>query len=235
MNLNRKTSVIWTTCNVEKFRKIINDSKTFRDVLSYFGLTNKGNNYRTLRQRCEYEGVSYDHLYENIYMKKEFGKKIPMDRVLVENSTYSRSNLKKRLLENKLLENKCSTCALPPNWNGFNLVMVLDHINGVSDDNRLNNLRFLCPNCNSQTKTFAGRNANHRVDPNKICKCGNKKWVRAKHCQNCSAQVRRKVHHPSKKQLERDIANCTWTAIGKKYGVSDNAARKWARKYGLII
>ncbi len=235
MNLNRKTSPIWLSCSKEEFAELIRKSHTFREALSLFGLGHKGNNYRTLRERMDYENISYDHLYENIYMKREFGKKTPMEKVLIEGSKYSRTNLKKRLLEDKLLENKCSVCGLMPDWNGKRLVMVLDHINGIPNDNRLENLRFLCPNCNSQTKTFAGRNANRPVNPKKVCKCGNKKWEQAKMCDVCDAFRRRKVEHPSKTQLEQDIANCTWVAIGKKYGVSDKACRKWARNYGLIV
>jgi 5-methylcytosine-specific restriction endonuclease McrA len=50
-------------------------------------------------------------------------------------------------------------CGQQPMWNGKQLVLILDHINGINNDNRLENLRLLCPNCNSQTPTFAGRNA----------------------------------------------------------------------------
>lgn len=56
------------------------------------------------------------------------------------------------------LDDHCSECDLPPLWNGKKLVMVLDHINGVNNDNRKENLRLLCPNCNSQSDTFSGRN-----------------------------------------------------------------------------
>ncbi len=63
-----------------------------------------------------------------------------------------------RTVEVAVMSNECSDCGQGEKWNGRTLVMVLDHINGVNDDNRLENLRMLCPNCNSQTDTFAGRN-----------------------------------------------------------------------------
>jgi len=235
MNMNRKTSPIWISCTKEEFSELIKKSKTFTEALAFFGLGNKGNNYRTLRERMDYENVQYAHLYENIYRKKEFGKKTPIQNILVEGSKYSRPDLKRRLLEENLLENRCSVCGLMPEWEGMSLVMILDHINGISNDNRLSNLRFICPNCNSQTKTFSGRNVKRPIDPNKICKCGNKKWVLAKLCKECSGIELRKCEHPTKEQLAEDICTLSWVAIGKKYGVSDSACKKWARKYGLIV
>ena len=57
----------------------------------------------------------------------------------------------------------CGICGLGPEWNGMVLVLQIDHINGDSTDSRLENLRFLCPNCHSQTETFAGRNCRPKM------------------------------------------------------------------------
>lgn len=82
-----------------------------------------------------------------------------IDDILVENSPHKDiSSLKKRLLKEKLLTNVCYTCGLKPLWNNKFLVLHLDHKNGDNRDNRLNNLRMLCPNCHSQTNTYCGRN-----------------------------------------------------------------------------
>jgi hypothetical protein len=68
------------------------------------------------------------------------------------------SKLKSRLLCEGVLTNGCYECGSLPFWRGRPLVLVLDHINGDRYDYRLPNLRLLCPNCNSQQPTFAGRN-----------------------------------------------------------------------------
>lgn len=69
------------------------------------------------------------------------------------------TTLKQRIIDDNLLPwDRCTWCACPNEWNGKALVLELDHINGVTIDNRLENLRFLCPNCHSQTPTFRGRN-----------------------------------------------------------------------------
>lgn len=87
---------------------------------------------------------------------------IPLEEAMVENSTYQRGALKRRLICEGLIENECSICAAKPIWQGKPLVLVLDHINGVNNDHRFENLRLLCPNCNSQTDTFAGRNVKRK-------------------------------------------------------------------------
>lgn len=94
--------------------------------------------------------------------------KIPLERILVTGSSYSRYSLKRRLIAEGLLVEACSICSMPPEWQGRPLVLVLDHINGVNDDNRIENLRLLCPNCNSQTDTFAGRNIKRTSRPGRL-------------------------------------------------------------------
>lgn len=85
-----------------------------------------------------------------------------IEELLTENSPHRRGHVKRRLLKEGILFNKCYECGHEPWWRGKPLVMVLDHINGVHNDNRLENLRMLCPHCNSQTETFAGRNKKYK-------------------------------------------------------------------------
>jgi Zn finger protein HypA/HybF involved in hydrogenase expression len=82
-----------------------------------------------------------------------------LTEILVENSQYTgRALLIRKLLSLGLLINKCNKCGLDPIWREKPLALQLDHINGVNNDNRIENLRMLCPNCHSQTSTFTGRN-----------------------------------------------------------------------------
>jgi hypothetical protein len=82
----------------------------------------------------------------------------PLEEILVARSTYSNvGHLKRRLTRAGLLRAGCYVCGLTE-WLGRPLSLILDHANGLHYDNRLENLRLLCPNCNSQTDTFAGRN-----------------------------------------------------------------------------
>lgn len=75
-----------------------------------------------------------------------------------------RGSIKRRLLELGLLRDECSRCGITE-WRGKPLAIHLDHINGVKNDNRIENLRMLCPNCHSQTPTFSGRNLRRESVP----------------------------------------------------------------------
>jgi 5-methylcytosine-specific restriction endonuclease McrA len=82
------------------------------------------------------------------------------DEAFSSKSTYSTLDLKKRLIKEKILEYKCSICNIVL-WMNKPIPLDLDHINGNSMDNTIENLRFLCPNCHSQTETYRGKNINN--------------------------------------------------------------------------
>ncbi|MBV9285111.1 MAG: HNH endonuclease [Acidimicrobiia bacterium] len=89
----------------------------------------------------------------------------PLERILVENSPYTGSSkLKARLLREGLLEPRCDECGLTE-WNGRPAPLELDHRNGDRRDNRLTNLRLLCPNCHAQTPTYRGKNIGRGRSP----------------------------------------------------------------------
>jgi hypothetical protein len=90
-------------------------------------------------------------------------RKIDLSAVLVANSTYARHALRWRLIEEHVLDYKWATCGNPGKWHGKDLSLHLDHVNGVFNDNRIGNLRFLCPNCHAQTDTYAGKNITGKI------------------------------------------------------------------------
>lgn len=232
--MRKRTSVVWSISRKELV-KIVKNNNSLSKVLKYFGLYNKGGNIKTLKKRLEEEDIDYSHipLGQNSNIGRNFiREKIPLKEVMVKNSTYSRNHLKRRLLKNEMLKNKCKICGQLPEHNNKKLVMVLDHINGVPNDHRLENLRLLCPNCNSQTSTFAGkRNKKHYY-----CKeCGKERQTKnSKYCFNCSVKMngfnKRKIkNRPSYEVLLKEVEKIGYCGTGRKYGVSDNSIRKWLK------
>lgn len=141
----------------EDFKEIALKSSTLKEMLDYIGLGYRGHSYETLKERLKLEGLELPN--EHIPRKQVIYENIR--DVLIENSPYVSTNtLKKRLIKEGILENKCSLCGQPPIHNGNPLSLQMDHINGIHDDHRLENLRILCPNCHSQTDTYAGKSAN---------------------------------------------------------------------------
>ena len=233
--MRKRTSPIWTVAK-EELEDIVKNAVTLAEVLRKLQLDphGSGSRYRSLKERFKEDNIDYSHIVLGQFSnqgRKFPTKAVPLEEVMVENSTYSRGTLKKRLLKDGILENKCNECGQNEEWNGQRLVMILDHINGINNDHRLENLRMLCPNCNSQQKTFAGK----RNKKYYYCKkCGNEiiKRSKSKLCKSCYGlfYVPKKVkNRPSREQLLKEVENTNFCAVGRKYGVSDNAIRKWLK------
>jgi Zn finger protein HypA/HybF involved in hydrogenase expression len=144
----------------QDFVEAVKNNISIRGVLESLGLATAGGSYKLFHKRVKTLNLSLSHFTGQGHLKgktHDWNPKFPLEEVLVENSNYSIASLRKRLIKEKLLENKCNRCGLSE-WMEEKLSLHLDHINGYNTDNRLENLRFLCPNCHSQTPTYCGRN-----------------------------------------------------------------------------
>lgn len=148
----------------EEFRQIVQNAVSMTDCCKKVGLSPNGSNGRKqIKKRCEELNIDYKHLQNSNPVDKNYSYRYDYKDILIENSTYSsRTRLKARLIHDGLLEYKCAICGNLGFWNNQPLSLQLDHINGVNNDNRLENLRLLCPNCHSQTDTFSGKNLRQR-------------------------------------------------------------------------
>ena len=191
------------------------------------GMSIQRSGYRKVRKRVSALGLDTSH-----WDKRHLQTSRPprsLSEVMVENSTYTTSNLKRRILKEGLLDERCSVCGMEALWNGKPLVLVLDHINGISNDHRMENLRFLCPNCNSQTETFAGR----KLKKVTYClNCGELIQKRSLRCRRCAgrASSKCKTDWPPFPELQRMVEEKGYSQVGKELGVSGNAVSKRLRK-----
>jgi hypothetical protein len=114
-----------------------------------------GHSFRQCKKQFGFCAASWTNAVQRGDLKPRiFG--MPIEELLLDPRRH-RKHIKARLLNAGLLMNTCQLCGLA-DWRGKPLNMHLDHVNGVNDDNRLENLRMLCPNCHSQTPTYGGRN-----------------------------------------------------------------------------
>ena len=220
----------------DNLEKIVKGSKTYRGCLVKLGIKNFGSSYNTIKKYIKKYDLDISH-FENDISDWNFLNKIPTEEILVENSTYKMtSSLKKRLYKEGLKERICEMCGQGEMWNGTKISLILDHVNGVNNDNRIENLRIVCPNCNAGLPTHC---RGTKVIKKYYCKCGEEKSKRADKCIKCRDVSRvgsrinqRKVkNRPSLSQLLQDIEDTNYVQTGKKYNVSDNAIRKWIKQY----
>lgn len=220
-----------------ELQELLDTSDSYKDVLIKIGLVGKGRNCDTLKKIIKEYGLDETQL--NLNRKRLFSKCsdyahkstiIPIEDILNNNISkpYSSTKLLKRLIKDGYKEYKCEICGLF-DWLGKPISLQLDHIDGNHYNNNLSNLQILCPNCHSQTDTFAGRNVNH----NKTKKEKRVKYVKEKVLKQSSVEKSIKLPPISREDLKHLIRTTPFLTIGKQFGVSDNAIRKWCDKYKL--
>ncbi len=141
----------------EELKKLVEESISISEIQRKLGYNSKGGNVsKNIKEKIEHYQIDISHFKGKAHGTSVNGK--DLSTILIKNSTYvNNTSLKNRLLKEKILEYKCNICGIYE-WNNKKLSLQLDHINGINNDNTVTNLRLLCPNCHSQTSTFAGRN-----------------------------------------------------------------------------
>lgn len=263
-----------------KFLRAVEISSSWSEVAWRLNLVYSGGSVRGLHKLAEKLGANTDHFKGQGWNKNGIAfQRIPLEFQLKKDIKVQSVVLKKKILKVGLLKEECSICRIGPFWMDNKLTLVLDHIDGDRTNNEIINLRILCPNCHSQTKTFcigiapdqrkdrledkypcqdgetadtsvseadegqpregANPSPGTRIKKEKCPTCRNDflvKYKNQKYCSyECSHFGQRKVHRPSREELEREvILNSTpILALGRRYGVSDQAVRKWLKSYGI--
>lgn len=202
-NMNTKGSIL---NDYNAVFEAASTATSIKDALNKLGLRAAGGNYKAFRAACEAHNISVPLFDRTSQLKSIRFDKIPDSEVFVENSTYhNRSLVKKRLYVLGVPE-ECSECGQGPVWNGKPLVLTLEHINGVWNDNRRENLTILCGHCHSQTETFCGKSK-----PRK---------------EKVYTPRKTKIIWPELQELQKMIDDLNYVQTAKTLGVSDVAVRK---------
>src|SRR5262249_32721080 len=155
-----------------------------------------------------------------------------LGEILVRGPTYHRGHLKDRLYAEGVKQRRCELCGQGELWRGRQMSLILDHINGEATDNRLENLRIVCPNCAATLDTHCGK-ALRRPRTARACPGCGALFVAESRAQRycshaCFAQSQAGVPQPHRRVVERpppdrllaEIAASSWSAVGRRYGVS---------------
>lgn len=217
--MRKRTSPIWAVDKVE-LQAILDSSDSFVEVFKKLGVDPYSGNHKTLNARIREENLSIEILADRrkkarlSHLENLNKTRLSDEEVFAIDSGYDRKHLKRRILENGWLEYRCEECGIGDTYNNKPISLQLDHKNGSNNDNRIENLRFLCPNCHSQTPTF-----------------GKRKLKRDK-----QAKVRSfpRKFDPDKEELEAMVKKLPMTKVGLHYGVSDSAVRKRCKLLGII-
>lgn len=211
----------WTRENLEA---ALVGAVTYSDILQNLGLKQIGRNNQTLQKYMKLYGLEFT---SRPWLKRDYTPFRKLDDVdlYVANSATSRGVIRRRILADKLIPYQCTKCGNVGQWNGETISLQLEHKNGINDDHRLENLEFLCPNCHSQTSSWAGRN-----------RCKQHNTEKKPETLKARAPVKARSADPfTKDELEQLMAEYTLTTIGKLYNMSGNAVRRWCKKWHLPL
>jgi len=232
-------------------RAAIASSLSLSEALRKLGMRPAGGNHATLRRYAdEVWKISTAHFDPHAAQKdalRRANRPRPIEEILVEHSTYCRTSLKKRLFREGLKQPICEMCGQGEIWRGRRMSLILDHANGRATDNRLENLRIVCPNCAATLDTHCGKLSGTSRTERPCPTCGQLFYPRTRHQRYCGrscwgerkADRRRGVPQPRLRKVERppyeqlcgELSESSYLAVGRAHGVSDNAVRKWVRQY----
>lgn len=226
-------------------------STSLAQTINRLGMRAAGSNYANIKAHISRLALDTAHFTGQGHLKgvsHNWGIKLQLAEILVENSTYQSTNaLKYRLVKEGFFVWKCYRCE-GTEWQGVTIPLQLEHINGTHNDNRIENLTLLCPNCHALTPTYCGKNIKLRRPENAQF---TGKQVESKRCENCDRPISKvskeckscsgkhkgnhKIEWPDCVTLHQMVNSTSYSAVGRVLGVSDNAIRKHISRHETVV
>lgn len=227
------------TIPLDIFETLLKNSESISDFLRKAGFTSRGAKFHTFKRIVKENNFDTSHFASMASLSKrhnEYSEKEILELYFKKLDKFVA--VKKYIIRFNLLPHKCKLCNLDDIWNNQKLVLQLDHINGDSTDNRMENLRFLCPNCHSQTSNFSGKkNTKNKVPKTFICKqCGvNSCCNSSRSCQSCAGVRNEKIKWPSNEELAKMVWQTSLSELSKKLLVTMNSIKHRCENRNIVL
>lgn len=213
-------------------------SLSYTQVVKRLGIPYCGSTHARIKKEISNLNIDVSHFTGMLWSK---GKTLLDDErlsdrnkneIFVENSKFSKSYIRNLIKKKNLIEYSCQLCNNNGIWNDKKLNLQLDHINGISTDQRLENLRFLCPNCHSQTDNFGSKNIKNKciINTCEICKIEISNI--SKKCVKCNSITRKTYKFPGSEKLKESLTmyENDLNLVAKNFSVTATTVRKWIKK-----
>lgn len=215
----------------QEFIDLVKSSLNRSEVLFKLGYTTNGNSwgYSQLKQRMLDLNLSGSDFRGALKSSC-----IPVDpsTLLCKGSKHNRTVLRSYIIRNNLLPYRCAICGAIE-WQGKTLSLELDHINGENNDNRIENLRFLCPNCHSQTTTYGARNQ-QRTESRYEISDELRQLILDKYLEMKSVKKVYKALNIKDKVVKQVINEAGYGKCNQKYVIQYDVNHKEIRRFGCL-
>lgn len=230
----RKTARAWQI-SLGLLQNIVKSSTSYAEVQRKLSLS-KGPSYNSIKRRILHEHLDISHFHKKKFTEGGFKRLSKEEAIATLFNAYSLASpttIRSYVKFYKLLPDHCSECPVTNIWNGKPIVLQLDHRDGNNLNHNLTNLRWLCPNCHSQTSTFSGK---RKVLKHICLDCGSiiHKSTKSKKCRKCCQTHPTKIAWPADTELHKLVWSMPTIQLAKKLRVTDKAIERRCKLRDII-